>query len=83
MPTNQIQNIGASSFNHNELRGIIKARGYTNEQFAELIGIDPSTLSTILNGKSVFKANVMAKAAIVLGISDNEEFHRIFFSLKN
>ena len=83
MLNQDLKDISAKDFNHNELRGLIKARGYTNEDFAEILGIHPSTLSTVLTGKSVFRSNTILKAAIALGINDPETFHRVFFSLKN
>lgn len=80
----QIQSINASSFNHAELRGAIKAAGFTEKNFAEMIGIDSATLSSFLNGKSSMRAVTIAKAAIILGVDlDSQRFQRLFFSLKN
>ncbi len=80
----QIKNITPSDFDHRELRGAIKASGYTESDFAKLIGVDPATLSGFLNGKTSMRANTIAKAAIALDVAfDSKRFQVLFFSLRS
>ena len=54
----------------NTLRKLIKAKGYTQENFAKAIGVSYSSLMSILKGDRKVYLNVYVKMIDVLGISD-------------
>jgi len=79
-----VKQINPSSFDHSKLRGAILAHGFTEREFAEIIGVDASTLSSFLNGKSAFRSVTIVKAAYALGVAlDSRQFQELFFSLHN
>ena len=68
-------------FDYSKLLGRIKEKGFTQETFAEAIGISKATLSLKLSNKAYFKQNEMDKACLVLGI-DKAEIGAYFFAQK-
>ena len=68
-------------FDYSKLLGRIKEKGYTQETFAEAIGIGISTLSLKLSSKAYFKQSEMDKASDVLGF-DKGEIGAYFFAQK-
>lgn len=64
-----------------KLRGKIKEVYGTQDAFAEAIGVDRSTMSQKLNGKSVWTATEIMKACEVLKISV-DKVHLYFFTVK-
>ncbi len=54
----------------NALRKLIKAKGYTQEGFAEAIGVSYSSMMSILKGERRVYLHVYAKMLDVLGVSD-------------
>ena len=68
-------------FDYSKLLGRIKEKGFTQETFAEAIGIGISTLSLKLSNKAYFKQNEIDKACDVLGI-DKAEIGAYFFAQK-
>lgn len=53
----------------NELRGKIKAKGYTQEKLAKELGISPKTLSKKIN-KGIFGSDEIEKMIKILGIEN-------------
>ena len=68
-------------FDYSKLLGRIKEKGYTQETFAEAIGIGISTLSLKLSNKAYFKQCEMDKATDVLEF-DKSEIGAYFFVQK-
>lgn len=64
-----------------KLRGKIREVFGTNAHFAAAIGVNITTLSLKLNGKSKWDHEEIAKACEVLGIKI-EEVHLYFFNRK-
>lgn len=64
-----------------KLRGKIREKFATQEDFAEAMGIDRSTLSLKLNSKSEWSRIEIEKACILLGIQI-EEVYAYFFTEK-
>lgn len=64
-----------------KLRGKIKEVFETQERFAEAMGMDCSTLSLKLNGKSEWSRIEIEKACNLLGIQI-EEVYAYFFTVK-
>ena len=60
----------------NELKGKIKAKGYTQEKLAKELGISPKTLSNKLS-KGIFGSNEIEKIIKILDIQKPLE---IFFT---
>lgn len=54
----------------NVLRQLIKAKGYTQEGFAEAIGVSYSTMMSILKGERRVYLHVYMKILDVLGVCD-------------
>ena len=54
----------------NALRKLIKAKGYTQEGFAEAIGVSYSSMMSILKGERRVYLHLYAKMLDVLGVSD-------------
>lgn len=52
------------------MRKLIKAKGYTQENFAKAIGVSYSTLMSILKGERRIYLHVYVKMIDVLGVSD-------------
>jgi transcriptional regulator with XRE-family HTH domain len=59
----------------NELKGKIRAKGYTQEKLAKELGISPKTLSNKLT-KGIFGSDEIEKMIKILGIDNPIE---IFF----
>ena len=59
-------------FDYAKLKGRIKEKYRTQENFAEAIGITPTTISFKINGKAKWQQDEIVKAARLLGISKNE-----------
>lgn len=59
-------------FNYSNLLGKIKAKGFSQEKFADAINIDKSTLSAKLNGHSTFTQVEIDKMCQILDISTRE-----------
>ena len=62
----------------NELKGLIVARGYTQETMAKVIGITPKTFYTKMK-KGVFGSDEIEKMIEILSITDPTP---IFFAKK-
>ena len=76
MPKNKAKPIPMSEVNlnyvefGNTLRTLIKAKGYTQSNFAEAIGVAYPSMMNILQGKRRVYLHVYVKIIDVLGISD-------------
>ena len=68
VPPSQVE-LDYSEFG-NALRKLIKAKGYTQEGFAEAIGVSYSTMMRILRGDRRVYLHVYMKMLDVLGICD-------------
>ena len=68
VPPSQVE-LDYSEFG-NALRKLIKAKGYTQEGFAEAIGVSYSSMMSILKGERRVYLHVYAKMLDVLGVSD-------------
>lgn len=64
-----------------KLRGKIREAFSTQEAFAEAMGMDKSTMSLKLNGKSEWTMTEIEKACYLLGIPINEVY-LYFFTAK-
>ena len=62
-----------------KLRGAIREKFGTQEAFAAAMGMDPSTLSAKLNGRSEWDRAEIEKACTLLGVP-LERAHEYFFS---
>ena len=60
------------TYNYSKLLGRIKERGYTQYKLAKEIGMDKSSLSAKLNGKSAFTTKEIDCICKVLDISNSE-----------
>lgn len=58
----------SGTFNYSKLKGKIKERGYTNEEFAKKIGMNPSTFSAKLHNVTEFKQSEMIKSLKALNV---------------
>ena len=68
-------------FNHNKLRGRLVEYGYTQQDFAQLLGISQSTVSMKLNNVTDFTSGEIFHIAEVLNIP-REEIGDYFFTPK-
>lgn len=68
-------------WNYQKLLGRIKEMCGTQDNFAEQLGINRSSLSQRLNNKIEFTQEEMFKACGILSIPPNE-MHAYFFNLK-
>ena len=59
-------------YNYSKLRGRIKECGLTQEQLANAIGKDKSTMSSKLKGRFAFTQKEIDEICKVLDISNNE-----------
>lgn len=66
---------------YSKLRGKIREVFGTQEAFAEAMGMDKSTMSLKLNGKSEWTMTEIEKACYLLGIPINEVY-LYFFTAK-
>lgn len=69
------------AFNYQKLRGLIKEKGYTQSDVAEVIGITAGTMSDKLNNKANFSTSEVDSICRMLDIS-NEEIGAYFFCAK-
>lgn len=67
------------NFDYSKLRGQIREKYETQEEFAEEIGMNKATLSTKLNNKSEFSQYEIKKMCDKLNIPANE-IHLFFFN---
>lgn len=65
--------------NTNLLKSVIVAKGYTQEQIAELLGLSNATFNYKLNNKTEFKASEIKKLSEFLHLTE-EETCSIFFA---
>lgn len=63
----------------NLLRAAIIRAGYTQGEYAKLIGLSQNSLTSRMNGKSQFTIEEVDRTRAVLGV-DNTEICDIFFS---
>ena len=66
-------------FNRNKLKGRIIEAGYTIEQLAGLIGVNPATFYRKMAQSSEFTRNEILAIKLVLDLT-NEEINDIFFA---
>lgn len=63
---------------HSKLRGRIKEKGYSEREFANLIGMSAPTFSGKLKGITFFNTEEIKKAVKVLGLSEQEVYMYFF-----
>ena len=68
-------------FDYGKLLGRIREKGYTQDQLAKLVGMNPGTMSQKLNNKAYFKQTEIADICAVLEIPDCE-LRAYFFTLE-
>lgn len=68
-------------FDYSKLKGKIKEKGLTQEELANKIEIDKSTLSLKINNQSVFTQEEIFKIINILEIAP-EEIEEYFFTIK-
>ena len=68
-------------FEHSKLKGIIKERGFTQEDVARHINIAPSTFSLKINGTVFFNQDEIQHMAEFLKIPD-VHYKAYFFTVK-
>lgn len=69
------------AFNYSKLRGRIRERFVTEEEFAKAIGIGRTSLSHRLNGKLEFSQKEINQSIKVLGLTE-EDIPAYFFTPK-
>lgn len=69
-------------FNYSKLRGLLVEKGLTTHQFAEIIGVGPTSISQRLTGSLEFKQSEIAKAVSALQIPW-EEVNDYFFLVES
>ena len=67
-------------FDFSKLKGLIREKGYTQEDIAKIIGINPATLSIKISGQG-FRQSEIRAIALFLGITF-DELGEYFFTLK-
>lgn len=60
--------------NTNLLKGNITAAGYTQEQFAKILGISTQSLNYKLNNVREFKVSEITRICEVLNITNKDEY---------
>ena len=68
------------NYNFDKLKGKIKEKFNTQNEFAIAMGIAPNTLSGKLNNQFEFSSNEISKAITLLEIKSPEEAWNIFFT---
>lgn len=61
-----------SRYNYSKLLGLMKEKGFTQDELSEKVGISAATLSAKLNHKGVFKQSEITNIAKALDISGRE-----------
>ena len=69
-------------FHHNLLKAAIVRAGFTQGEYARLIGISQNSLTSRMNGDIPFNIDEVDRTRSVLGI-DNSEICAIFFSTES
>lgn len=67
-------------YNFDKLKGKIKEKFNTQNDFAEAMDMAPNTLSIKLNNQSDFSSSEISKAVELLNINSGEEAWNIFFT---
>jgi len=67
-------------FDFSKLKGLIREKGYTQEDIAKVAGINPATLSIKISGQG-FRQSEIRAIALFLGITF-DELGEYFFTLK-
>jgi transcriptional regulator with XRE-family HTH domain len=67
-------------FDFSKLKGLIREKGYTQEEIAKIIGINPATLSIKISGQG-FRQSEIRTMALILGITF-DEIGEYFFTQK-
>ena len=70
-----------SEFDYRELRGLIRSKFGTQENYAKAIGISNTSLQERLSNKVPFKQTEIIMTKQLLGVSA-EKMDEIFFTLK-
>ena len=70
-----------SEFDYRELRGLIRSKFGTQENYAKAIGISNTSLQERLSNKVPFKQTEIIMTKQLLGLSA-EKMNEIFFTLK-
>ena len=68
-------------FDYSKLLGKIKEKGLIQAEFAQMIGISPTTFSLVISGDAYLRQPTIDKACDVLGIN-RKEIPAYFFTLK-
>lgn len=63
-----------------KLRSLMIAKGYTQSDIADKLGISPQSLSYKINNKVEFKASEIETLCVLLDITNKDEY---FFCTKN
>lgn len=66
-------------FNANLLKAELLIKGISTDELAKILGINKSTLSKRINGKSEWTLSELKKVGEILGV---EKLNQIFFNLK-
>lgn len=69
------------NYNYNKLKGKIKERFNTQEEFAKALGIGASTLNLKLNNKTEWSQDEMREALKLLNVSEGQ-IEKYFFTHK-
>ncbi len=68
------------TFDFSKLKGLIREKGFTQEQIAEIAGVNPATLSIKISGQG-FRQSEIRAIALFLGITF-DEIGEYFFTVK-
>jgi hypothetical protein len=80
---NNIQQKGNNmEYDFSQLRGVIRTKFGTQNNFAKVLGISENALSQKLNNKIEFKTSEIKRAIDILNISNEKEAFDIFFTEK-
>ena len=70
-------------FDHTELKGKLRGKGYTTESFAKAFGISTTAMSNKLNGYTKWTDSDISKAIHLLDIQDSGEIRSLFLCPMN
>ena len=70
-----------TDFDYSELRGVIRAKFGTNENFARILGISQNSLYERLSNRVAFKQDEIMRVKKLLGLT-SERVDEIFFTEK-